>query len=828
MIFSKLNFPGSWVVGVLLMGAASSACAQEMAREPLSATTPAPAPAPANDAPTNPAIENGTQTSPAESADPVATSTPEGGAPSDTPEIVDTIPVPELRPQQGLPAVASDKKPLEQIEEIVVTATKRATPVRKIAGTVNVLSGEDLEREGVQGIDQIVQQVPGVNLNDEGTGGSGKRITIRGISTGLGGNPTAGTLFGDIPFSDPFIPKVQLDPNPFDMATVEVLKGPQGTLFGGTGLNGLIRYVPQAPQLDEFRVKYYTQLQSYPGNGGSGWNYGAAINAPFADHSAGLRLMGFHRDSPGYVDDTRAGGKPDVNTLEQYGFRGAVTWLPADRWMIGLMATTQHTQEDDLSYTDNYDGQLSHSNSPRASPAVYSYTLANLNIQREFDWGDLISQTSYVQKRYNVFLEASRALGGVLPLLAGADDNKSHGVTQELRAVSAPSDSPWKWLAGAFYYKLHLYDCASIGAAQGLPTLPIPGLLEGLVANPCAGNMSRIGDELVIGQLIGDIDLEERALFGEVTRELGDDWDITLGARGYKIESGGGVSTAGALYAVQNNLMAETRQLSVGEHGISPRASIVFHPTDELRAYFTASRGFRFGGPQIAASTPTTDVPPVYKSDSLWNYELGIRTDWLQRSLQIDVSAYHIDWKNPQVYQKSADNLVNFIDNVGGAQGNGVELAMRYRPRFIPGVTLDVSVAWNKTETTELFNSASGTVVPKGSEWPLSPHWQTATTLAYAHPVADWMLGVSLRHVYLGKACNTIECTAHEFDYHTLDLNVFASGPEDSWWPQLSMSLNNLTDERGMSNVTTNPFPAGDTVNYIAPRALVVRLSGSF
>src|SRR3546814_4891886 len=124
-----------------------------------------------------------------------------------------------------------------------------------------------------------------------------------------------------------------------------------------------------------------------------------------------------------------------------------------------------------------------------------------------------------------------------------------------------------------------------------LPTLPIPGLLEGLVANPCPGNVSRIGDELVIGQLIGDIDLEERALFGEVTRELGDDWDITLGARGYRIESGGEVSTAGALYAVQNNLMAATREQSVGEHGISPKTSLVFHPTDDLRAYFTAYRG---------------------------------------------------------------------------------------------------------------------------------------------------------------------------------------------------------------------------------------------
>ncbi|HZP12420.1 MAG TPA: Plug domain-containing protein, partial [Nevskiaceae bacterium] len=198
--------------------------------------------------------------------------------PATTDKPLDTIPVtPQSDKKEELPA-ATEASGATQLQEVVVTSTKRVTPLRKIAGTVNVLSGEDLEREGIQSLDQIVQQVPGVNLTDEGTGGQQKRVTIRGISTPLGANATAGTLLGDIPFSDPFLPKVQLDPNPFDMATVEVLKGPQGTLFGGTGLNGLIRYVPELPQLDGVHVKYYTQFLSYPGNGGSAWNYGAVLN----------------------------------------------------------------------------------------------------------------------------------------------------------------------------------------------------------------------------------------------------------------------------------------------------------------------------------------------------------------------------------------------------------------------------------------------------------------------------------------------------------------------------------------------------------------------
>ncbi len=752
---------------------------------------------------------------------------PETAAPQ--PEELDVIPAQakETAPQQTL---KEPRRPPAQLEEIVVTATKRAEPLREIPATINVLSGEELERAGIQNIEQIVTMVPGVNLTDEGSGGTPKRITIRGISAGFGTNLTAGFLIGDIPFTDPFAPKVQLDPNPFDMATVEVLKGPQGTLFGGTGLNGMIRYVPQAPELDEVRIKYYTQLTSYPGNGDSGWNYGAMINAPFADNQAAIRLVGFNRETPGYVDDTR-NDKRDVNSASQQGLRAILGWEPSERWKISLMGATQKTKDDDIAYSDYYDGRLEHRTSPRPSPAESSYTLANLSIEREFGWGSLISQTSYVEKDFDIFLEASRATGGQLPLLAGADDNHSKSAIQELRAVSSPGDGPWKWLAGAFYYDMSLYDCAEAGVTLGLPvSLPIPPLLTGILANPCPGNAGKLGGILDIGQLVGDLDLEERALFGEVTRELGSNWEVTLGARAYRLQTSGAVSFAGAIYALQNNLMAGRRPVNSSEDGISPKFSIAYRPADDLRFYFTASRGFRFGGPQLAASTPTISVPENYQSDSLWNYELGMRSDWLDRSLRVDASIYLVDWKDPQVFQQSPPQpiAIGFIDNVGGAKSQGAEIALTYLPGFIEGLRVEASASWSRTETTEEFEAASGEIVPKGSPWPLAPRWQTATTLAYSRPIAAWQAGASLRHAYIDQACNTIDCTAQVFGYQTLDFNLFASPAERSYWPQVSLTLANLTDERGYSNITTNPLPAGDTINYIAPRSLVLRLSGSF
>jgi iron complex outermembrane receptor protein len=743
-------------------------------------------------------------------------------APTATTADLDVI---HLAPQAQAPVEPAPDEPV-QLDEVVVTATKRASKVRDIPATIAVLTGEQLEREGVQSIDQIVALVPGVNLTDDGQG-QAKRVTIRGISADTNVNFTAGTLFGDVPFSDPFVPKVQLDPNPFDMATVEILKGPQGTLFGGSGLNGLIRYVPEAPQLDEFRVKYFTQLTSYPGNGGSGMSYGGAINVPFADNTAAVRVMGFYRDAPGFVDNTQT-GKKDINSASQYGVRGMLAWQPDENWKISLLGTTQKLKQDDIAFTDNFDGQLQRGNTPRPSPTESTYSLGNLGIERSFGWGDVISQTSYFQKKFDAFLDASRAaLGGTVPLLSAVDHNTSKGFSQEFRVVSAPGDSPWKWLAGAFYYDTTVNDCAEAGAAEGLPSLPLPQFLTGLLANPCKGNVDKIGDTLDIAQLVGDINVKEKALFGELTRELGDYWEATLGARAYRTESGGTVSTAGLLYSAQNLGMPAHHDASISEDGISPKASIVFHPTEDVRAYFTVSRGFRFGGPQIGASTPTTSVPAFYKSDTLWNYELGLRTDWFDRSLRLDASVYHIDWKNPQIAQVSNDGLANFIDNVGGVEGNGAELTLRYLFPFVRGLSLESSASWNRTVTTEEFTAASGTVVAPGSPWPLSPRWQATTTLAYSLPVYTWELGTSLRHTYAGQACNTIECTAQVFGYRTLDLNLFANPEEGSYWPQVAVTLANLTDERGYSNVTTNPT-LGDTVNYIAPRMLVLRLSGSF
>ncbi|HEY1077960.1 MAG TPA: hypothetical protein VGE51_14810, partial [Fontimonas sp.] len=154
-------------------------------------------------------------------------------------------------------------------------------------------------------------------------------------------------------------------------------------------------------------------------------------------------------------------------------------------------------------------------------------------------------------------------------------------------------------------------------------------------------------------------------------------------------------------------------------------------------------------------------------------------------------------------------------------------LSLRWLLPFLDGLTLNVSASYNDTYTTEDFQSASGQAVPSDSPWPLSPRWQTSSSLAYVLPLASWKAAVSLRHTYSSEACNAIECQAMVFDYRTLDANLALASLDLRWLPELSLGVNNLTNERGISNISNNPT-LGDSYSYIPPRMLTVRLSGSF
>ena len=254
-----------------------------------------------------------------------------------------------------------------RLDEVSVTATKRAANPRDLPASISALRGEDLEQRGYQGQEDFLKLVPGVTFANDNI--TANRITIRGIGADLNTSNTTGVFIGDVPFEDPTLPRVTLDPNPFDLARIEVLKGPQGTLFGGSALNGAVRYVPEEPELEQWHARTYFQLEEVQ-QGGVGTNFGGVVNVP-AGETLAFRLVGFKRRSAGWVDDEQR-ELEDINETTQDGGRLLALWQPGEAWKISAMAIVQDTRTADASFTDNREGELSRSNTPQASPVEHS------------------------------------------------------------------------------------------------------------------------------------------------------------------------------------------------------------------------------------------------------------------------------------------------------------------------------------------------------------------------------------------------------------------------------------------------------------------------
>ncbi|HKY91549.1 MAG TPA: TonB-dependent receptor plug domain-containing protein, partial [Nevskiaceae bacterium] len=247
------------------------------------------------------------------------------------PEPLPTIPV---APQQDEPASApQDGAPAQRgIEEIVVTATKREESVRDIPVSINATTGETLEKMGARDINDYIATVPGITLQESPNGDAGgRKLTVRGVGpsefNGVSGNQTVGQFIGDIPMTDPYSNFVTPDLDPFDLQTVEILKGPQGTYFGASALNGAIRYVPTKPVLGEWGVRGFAEGLHIE-DGATDGTYAAAVNVPIGETLA-FRATGVLQNTPGYIDNLQRDDE-DADSRRKWSARGGLRWQPSD------------------------------------------------------------------------------------------------------------------------------------------------------------------------------------------------------------------------------------------------------------------------------------------------------------------------------------------------------------------------------------------------------------------------------------------------------------------------------------------------------------------
>ncbi len=715
-------------------------------------------------------------------------------------------------------ALPSPDRAGRMIEEIVVTATKREKALRDIAGSVAAISGDSLESMGAQDLNDYLSQVPGVTQNPSTADGS--RIAIRGVAPDgatftLG--QTTGTFIGDTPTTDPLLSYITPDLNAFDLQSVEVLKGPQGTLFGGSALNGAIRYIPQPPSLEDYELKAFAQFQTIA-DGGDGQTWGAAANLPLAD-SAALRLGAVQRRAPGVIDDTNR-GFVDVDRMDQDSLRAQLRWEPLDSLSARVIWLDQESRTHDLTYIDNDVPRMQRANQSGDSDLITAFSMMGANLGYALDWAQLVSNFARLDKSYASDLDASRAFATPdqrESFRARVDQDVVNKVA-EVRLVSEPGRfGAWEWLAGVFaqdYGQIIISD----GYVPGTQSIPLP-----LGPGDLTGQETATDNPGSFLNSLGDIDGRELAIFGEATWSFLPRWEATLGLRLFETRTEGVIVSSGTLL-LAGGTPTTTSNADVSDRGINPKLSLRHDLTDDIQLYGLAARGFRFGGINIIASTPTENVPPTYDSDTIWSYELGLRSNWLDSSLQVDGVIYHIDWSDTQQQVLTSSGFFSYIKNIGASEVDGLEMAIRWLPP-VDGLSLNFNAAYVRGRTRESFATSSGDV-PAGRQLPNTPDWQTSTRLAWAGGIGSIGMSAAATWNHFGPGYNDIQNSIEILDYDTLDLNFRLSLNALAGAPELILNLSNLTDERNIVNALYTP---GFT-DYFAnrPRAVDLKLSVAF
>jgi iron complex outermembrane recepter protein len=707
---------------------------------------------------------------------------------------------------QTAPAPATAASPAaraaaDEPQRVEITASKRKQLQSDVAGTVTAVDGAKLERLGSIDSEDVLTLTPGVQFNKGPADAS--LLSIRGIGTNTNaGNqgftqaPT-GIYIEDVPFTDPFAFVSVPDLSPFDLERVEVLRGPQGALYGSSSLGGAIRYQLNKPNTRQTEGSVLASYSSMSG-GGTGWSTAAMANLPLADGKAGLRLVLNARKDPGFIDNLGTRVK-DSNTNRVDGGRAIFTYRPSDDFDITAIYLSQQSRQADGSGISAFDYQTG---------AGYSLTPPSQNVVK----------TAFAQTAQSTFdlstVQANANLGGLrLTSLTGYQTKKRIQRDDFSRDFFDPTSLGDPWTSDV--------DLNTRTLTQELRLAPVqPGAVNWLVgAFWMDGKVRR--DQQVFFEPRGTVpDLRfrrngkatEQALFADAEVKLSDALTVAAGGRYYKTRLDydriTGTANPGTSIAYGSE-----------ENGTTPKVSLRYAFDKTLSTYVLASRGYRFGGISNLGSSP---VGRPYKSDSLWNYEAGLRwTPSTQASL--DLSVFRIDWKDVQLAELFTDPATTrqflVTGNIGQARSQGIELAGAWKP--LAALSLRAALAYTDAATSGGI-TISGAPISSGTPLPGTAKLQGSldATTFFAGPL-DSSARLSALLAHTGKRRAQIDSAMSLAAYSTLDLRLAFA------WSKLEVSafLNNASNERGISGgfdgITTytefypvRPRTAGVAVRY--------------
>jgi iron complex outermembrane recepter protein len=616
-----------------------------------------------------------------------------------------------------------------QIQEILVTARKTTERLQDTPMSVTVITADVIEQTGVTTLEDLGRLIPGLNIISAAPGQN--VITLRGLS----GNNTVGFYLDDTPLSIGIGNAVQptnfdMDPALFDLDRVEVLRGPQGSLYGASSFGGTVRFITNQPNLTEEHVTAKVVASDTDG-GGPNEEVDALINQPLIPGHLAVRAMTFYRNSSGYIDQYPTdpnnylavlSGPVDknINTEQTFGGRIAIEAKPIDEFSATLAAYYQHM---DLGAPFTFDSPPGSFSDPIQSrlvgePSTDQVQLYTLTLQGVVQPVQLTSSTSYMGRYVFDAEDDSKVLyyfvplGAVYPSTLYAEAG-NHNFVEEMRA--AGGSGPVNGVIGLFY---------AHAVAYGTLNWPTPPQYE-----------AAFGSEPVYYNWNDFLDVQ-KAVFGELNIDLLPGLQATLGDRLYQQSQRYTVYING----IFNGGVATPASTNSSEaRGTTPKYGLSYHVTQDILTYTTIAKGYREGGPlypfpstcagELAAlgySTP----PTAYKPDSIWNYELGAKTEWLEHRLTINGAVYYIDWTNIQQNIALPTCGFNFVGNFGKASSKGSEFEMNYDP--IRALKLTLSFSYNEAKLTSTVPGAAGQA---GQTLEYAPRWMGATSAEYTRAI---------------------------------------------------------------------------------------------
>ena len=679
--------------------------------------------------------------------------------------------------------------------EIVVTAEKQSARLIDTPVPVAVLDAGNLTENSQNRLSDYANQVPGLSFNKLNRGES--LLAIRGVTTCEAAAPTVGIVIDDIPFGASTgggfgfaIPEI----DPGTLSSVEVLRGPQGTLYGASAMGGLIKFTTQSPSTDEFSGQVRAGVETVSHSKSLGYSVGGMLNIPLSDTFA-VQGSAFTRFDPGYIDNPRIQER-DVNEQDALGGRIAAFWQPSERFSLKLSAIYQRNRLD-AAHTAEIKpglGELEQDAMPGAGYLNTSTQFYSAVAKASFGAVDMTSLTGYTVNKLSDSIDRptlAEAFG--LPGAAIVEEVRTKKFSQELR-FDVPLGDIVDLLVGGFYTN------EKTKFAQDISANDADGAFTGFIYE--SDNPYRF---------------EEYALFGNLTFHLSNRFDVQVGARQSENKQTFSQHQEGLLVGGVIDLPEGTIKDSSFTYLFTPSYKIA----DDVLLYARLASGYRAGGPNTVITSGV--YAPPFGPDKTKTYEIGTKGRLFDGVFDFDASLFHIDWEDVQIVQ--VVNGSTLATNGGAARSRGAELTVGLHP--VDGMTIGGWVVYNEAELAEDFPLDSDAFGLKGDPLPYSSRWSGNVTFDHRFDLSGGIeasFGATMAIV--GKRTGLFTAIADRQTYPSYTQFNLRAGLSKG---DLSLNLfaNNVTDKRGLqSGGIGTGTPTG--FQFIQPRTIGLQANYRF